>query len=371
MSELSFSIVVATKGRVALLIDLMKSIKVTRDNYSGDCEVLIIDDSSDEESREIQEACKKYDCIYVYFKNGVSAKRNHGVSLAGNDVILFLDSDCIATEHMIEQYAEKYADPKVAAVAGPLEFVGPDTWFWKAIEATPYLTCFYLPKYVPYLEWGVTANFSVRREVFLEVGGFDESFVRPAGEDVDLGIMIRDAGYEIAGSPKSLVYHSKKTWIPVKAMFRRLHFYGSADCDLITKHPERGEVVLPKRSFLYIIYTVLIALVSLAAANPLLLLGIPALILLENIITSVLVNLLSEEKKATLGQQMVAQVLIHDSEISYLCRCIKIRNFFGIKRQMIYYLGQYQGMLRIGSYTSWVGYGCFAAIMIMILMLIV
>ena len=370
MSDLSFSIVVATKGRVKLLIDLMKSVQVARDNYAGKSEVLIVDDSSEKESTEIQKACKEYDCRYIYFKNGVAAKRNYGVSLAKNDIILFLDSDCVATEHMIEKYAEKYEDSETAAIAGPLEFVGPDTWFWKAIEATPYLVCFYLPKYVPTLEWGVSANFSVRRDVFNEVGGFDESFVRPAGEDVDLGLMIRDKGYIIKGSPQSLVYHSKKTWIPVKAMFRRLNFYGSADCDLIIKHPERGEVVLPKRSFLYSVFTILLILVAIALKNPSVLIGIPGLILLENAVTSILVNLLSDEKKASFSQQIVAQILIHDSEFAYLCRCIRTRHFSDIKRQMIYYLGQYDGMLNIGSYTSWVSYGCFAAIMLIILLLL-
>ena len=368
MQKISFSIVVATKGRVALLVDLMKSVRAARDNYEGDSEMLIIDDSSPEDSAKIQEACEQYGCRYVYFENAVSAKRNYGGKLAENEVILFLDSDCIATEHILERYAEKYTDETVAAVAGPLEFVGEDTWFWKAIEATPYLTCFYLPRFVPKLEWGVTANFSVRRKVFLEVGGFDESFRRPAGEDVDLGLMIKEAGYEINGSPEALVYHSKKTWIPFKAMVRRLNFYGTADCDLINKHPGRGEIVLPKRSFLYFLYAAYLLLLALASGKWLLLLGIPAIILLENLAMSILVNHLSEEKKASLSQQLMAQFLIHDSEAAYLKRCLATGNLGGMKKQMVYYLGQYDGMLKIGSYSTWVEFGCLAALVILSLL---
>lgn len=370
MENISFSIVVATKGRVALLIDLMKSVYTARKNYNGECEVLIVDDSSENESNEIQKACKEYDCTYIYFENAVSAKRNYGGKQAKNDVILFLDSDCIATEHILENYAEKYTDEKIAAVAGPLEFVGPDTWFWKAIEATPYLTCFYLPKYVPKLEWGVTANFSVRRNVFIEVGGFDESFRRPAGEDVDLGLMIRDAGYEINGSPEALVHHSKKTWIPFKAMVRRLNFYGNADCDLINKHPERGEVVLPKRSFMYIIYALLLLIISAVTGKWLLLFLIPLFIIGENIIVSLIINKRASEKKATLSQQLMVQFLIHDSESAYMMRCLKTGNIKGIGKQMIYYLGQYNGMLHIGSYVTWVNFaflGIVAAIMAVLL----
>lgn len=367
MENISFSIVVATKGRVKLLIELIESINVARMNYSGDCEVLIVDDSSETESNQIRESCDKLDCKYLYYENAVSAKRNYGVQQARNEVILFLDSDCIATEHILERYAEKYSEPGVAAVAGPLEFVGPDTWFWKAIEATPYLTCFYLPKYVHSLEWGVTANFSVKRSVFLEVGGFDENFLRPAGEDVDLGLMIRDNNYQILGAPEALVCHSKKTWIPVKAMFRRLRFYGNADCDLIKKHPDRGEVVLPRRTFLYAVYTILIVLMAVVCGNAWLLFAIPAIILVENAAVSILINSLSKEKKASFLQQYVAQILIHDSEMSYLKRCITSLKLSAIRKQMIYYLGQYDGMLNIGSFIVWVEFACFAAIFVLFL----
>ena len=353
MPNVSFSIVVATKGRVKLLTELIESIDVARKNYSGECEVLIVDDSPPKESEDVQSVCKAHNCTYIFYKNGVATKRNYGVSKAQNEIILFLDSDCICTEHILERYAEKYSDEKVAAVAGPLEFVGEDTWFWKAIEATPYLTCFYLPKFIPQVEWGVTANFSVRRSVFNEVNGFDENFKRPAGEDVDLGINIRDKGYIINASAESLVYHSKKTWIPVKSMFRRLNFYGTADCDLINKHPDRGDLVLPKRCFMYILYFLLFVLIAAVTKCWWVLLGVPAVFVVENAAMSVLVNKLSKEKKATFLQQFVAQMLIHDSEFAYLVRCISSGKPRNIRRQMIYYIGQYNGLLEIGSYNTW------------------
>lgn len=363
MNNISFSIVVATKGRVQLLIELIESVAVARKNYSGNCEFIIVDDSNEDERKEIEVACEKYDCKYFYHKNTVSAKRNFGVEHATNDVILFLDSDCIATENILNEYAKKYSDPEVAAVAGPLTFVGEDTWFWKAIEATPYLTCFYLPKFVDNLEWGVTANFSVRKNVFLEVGGFDSNFKKPAGEDVDLGLMIREAGYKICGSAESGVFHSKKTWIPFKAMWRRLKFYGAADCDLTMKHPNLSEVVLPKRCVMYAIYSLMFVALAFIV-SPWMLLGIPSVILLENLIMSILVNVNSYEKKATLSQQMMAQFLIHRSDSSYVTQCIRKGYFKGIRRQMIYYLGQYKGMLTIGSMNTFVIYGILIAMLL-------
>ena len=70
---------------------------------------------------------------------------------------------------------------------------------------------------------------------------------------------------------------------------------------------------------------------------------------------SILVNHLSEEKKASLSQQLMAQFLIHDSEAAYLKRCLATGNLGGMKKQMVYYLGQYDGMLKIGSYSTWGG----------------
>lgn len=79
---------------------------------------------------------------------------------------------------------------------------------------------------------------------------------------------------------------------------------------------------------------------------------------------SILVNVNSSEKKATLSQQMMAQFLIHRSDSSYVTQCIKKGYFKGIRRQMIYYLGQYKGMLTIGSMNTFVIYGILIAMLL-------
>ena len=85
---------------------------------------------------------------------------------------------------------------------------------------------------------------------------------------------------------------------------------------------------------------------------------------------SLLVNGISKEKKASFTQQLMAQFLIHDSESAYLRRCLKTGNLRAMKKQMIYYLGQYNGMLEIGSYCIWVQYGCLALIGVLILLFV-
>ena len=46
-------------------------------------------------------------------------------------------------------------------------------------------------------------------------------------------------------------------------------------------------------------------------------------------------------------------MMIHDSDLAYLKRCVTSGKLKNIRRQMIYYIGQYNGMLEIGSYNTW------------------
>lgn len=177
--------------------------------------------------------------------------------------------------------------------------------------------------------------------------------------------MIREAGYKICGSAESGVFHSKKTWIPFKAMWRRLKFYGAADCDLTMKHPKLSEVVLPKRCLLYLIYALIIIALSIVV-TPWLLFAIPAVIVLENVIMSLLINANAHEKKVSFSQQMMAQFLIHRSDSSYVSQCFKRGYFKGIRKQMIYYLGQYKGMLNIGAINTFVAYGFLLGLLILV-----
>ena len=86
------------------------------------------------------------------------------------------------------------------------------------------------------------------------VGGFDRSFPdKPGGEDVDMGLRITKKGYVFKCTKDGLVYHSKKTWIPVKAMFKRLWHYGAANYYLADKHPDYVMRIMPRKTMLYLV----------------------------------------------------------------------------------------------------------------------
>ena len=343
----SFSVVIATKGRVDLLADLLTSLKTAREGYPGKTEVLLIDDSASADAEKIQAISLFHHANYRYFSGNVAAKRNYGANEAKHEILLFLDSDCLVKPSLFQAYNAAYKKNSVCAVAGPLQFVGEDTWFWKAIAATPFVIGFYLPNWLEKLEWGVTANFTVRRWLFEKISGFDEALFQKAGEDVDLGLRIRKAGFEIHSCQQASISHSKKTWTPPKDMIRRVWNYGAADYWLISKHPEKAVMIPPRRTLIYGFWLLLGIAITLITSNPFMLWIYPVIILLENSLLSLWINATVPRKKASFFQQLTAQLLIHVNEAGYLMECLKKRDFIKMNKQMVYYQGQYKGMLEI------------------------
>jgi GT2 family glycosyltransferase len=52
-----------------------------------------------------------------------------------------------------------------------------------------------------------TCNILYERALLERIGGFDESFPAPAGEDIDLALRAQAAGGVLVGAPEAVVYH--------------------------------------------------------------------------------------------------------------------------------------------------------------------
>src|SRR5439155_17364533 len=87
----------------------------------------------------------------------------------------------------------------------------------------------------------IAAQFSVRRALFEQVGGFDEAFTRRGHfghADDDLGIRLRTAGVRIAFNGHAV---SHQTFVRAfDSVWRQYEEYGGADVRLARKHPTGG-----------------------------------------------------------------------------------------------------------------------------------
>ena len=340
------SIVIATKGRVKLLENLVKTIDIARENYDGPTELIIVDDSSESEIAEIKKMCNEHDARYIYLGPSVCAKRNLGARESIYPIVLFLDSDCLVTENILTAHAECYAkNDKVGAVCGLLEFTGDGGKFWDAVSKSQFVVCFEMAKWGEYVPWGTTANFSIRKDVFDIINGFDETFPnKPGGEDVDFGLRIGKAGFKIAAEPKALVYHDKATWTPVKAMFKRVWYYGSADTYIMDKHPDKLIGQLPRRVVLYIM-VLLLSIILTFLISPWCLLAFPLWLASDFFGTAAIINKFAPYNRANYREQIVIQSLILTSEAGFVWRCISRGKLKYAFKQLVYFDGQVKGVI--------------------------
>lgn len=139
---------------------------------------------------------------------GVSAARNKGAQAASGDILIFVDSDVQMPRNFLAGAATAFARyPEAAAVIGSYD---------DAPEC-PSLVSRYrnlLHHYTHQLGAEQANTFwaacgAIRRDVFTSAGGFDEAYVLPSVEDIDLGYRLRQAGHAIRLAPEWQLKHLK------------------------------------------------------------------------------------------------------------------------------------------------------------------
>ena len=141
-----------------------------------------------------------------------SKARNTGALAASGDVLLFLDDDIQIAPDFVEAHASNYRDSDVVAVAGQvLETERATTTQLKYPPNDPELGWVRFPKNYAtrcVTTWMASGNFSVRREVYFEVGGMDENYKRGAfREESDFAMRFLKQGYRFQFDPKASIVH--------------------------------------------------------------------------------------------------------------------------------------------------------------------
>jgi GT2 family glycosyltransferase len=348
--EFGISVIITTRGRVTLVDELLHSVDKSRTQFKGRSEVIVIDDSSPSDASKIQLLCEKYHASYIFAGPNVTTKRNLGASLAVHPILLFLDSDCVATLNLLSEHAKLYYDNHSGAVLGMVQFVGPSSKLWNAIERTPFVIPFAFPKWMKEVPWGPSANFSVWKENFIKVGGFDETFpAKPGGEDVDLGIRLTEAGYRIRCNPQALVYHSKSTWSSFHQIIKRMIVWGRAEAYLMERHMEKNVITIPKIPF--VLFLIGLAVVGSAIAlrsfSDILLL--PASYAAMISIQAFLQVFLIRRQPLSWSEEFLSILLLNVYEWGITWQLLRRRNLHLVTKQFISVPGQYDGELRFGT----------------------
>jgi GT2 family glycosyltransferase len=180
-------------------------------------EIIVVDNASTDSTKEYLTGMPgKIVTVHNKENLGFAKACNQGASKAIGEYILFLNNDTIVTENWMDVLAAELDENSQTAMAGS-KLLYPDETIQHAgvvfgEDKIPYHIYAREIKEKHYVNKkrkfnAVTAAcMLLRREIFDEVGGFDENFLN-GYEDIDLCLKIKELGKDIIYCPESLVYH--------------------------------------------------------------------------------------------------------------------------------------------------------------------
>lgn len=266
-----YSIIIPVYNRPEEISELLESL--TRQTHQA-FEVIIVEDGSDKTCMQIAfHYSTRLTLRYSYKTNsGPGPSRNYGARQATGDYLLFLDSDCILPPFYIDRLQEALSVAPVDLFGGPDRAEESFLPIQKAINysMTSFLTTGGIRGSNKSMDqfYPRSFNLGIKRQVFQEVGGF--SAMR-FGEDLDLSIRTKQAGYTSAFFPGTWVYHKRRTQL--KQFFKQVYNSGSARIALWRKYPETLKYVhfLPTLFLFFSLTSLFLSFVSYLFLFPLLL----------------------------------------------------------------------------------------------------
>lgn len=216
-------------------------------------EIVVVDDASaDAAALEAVVKAAAHPSVRVVRMDvgcGPAGARNRGAALARTEVIAFVDADCVPEPGWMGPLLAHFDDANVGAVAPRVRAQEPQQAGRSSLaEALLEFEMARGPLDAGSRPGAVgpghrvllvpSAALLVRRAAFTAVGGFDEQFDRPTGEDTDLEWRMVRNGWTIRYEPASVVRHPIREDMP--KMLRQRYVYGLAEAALADRHPGRG-----------------------------------------------------------------------------------------------------------------------------------
>jgi glycosyltransferase involved in cell wall biosynthesis len=224
------SVIVCTYNGSATIRDCLEGlVKLSYPSF----EIIVINDGSTDNTAEI---IREYPVRLINTKNkGLSSARNRGMNTAQGSILAYIDDDAYPEMHWLHYLAYTYLHSNHGAVGGPNIIPSQDGLIAQCVADAPggpvhVLLDEEIAEHIP------GCNFSVRKEVLKQIGGFDPRY-RAAGDDVDACWRIQEAGYTVGYHPAALVWHHRRD--SFKAYWKQQQGYGKAEALLESKWPER------------------------------------------------------------------------------------------------------------------------------------
>lgn len=207
------SVIIPTLNRREYLASTVKCL--LRQEFNLPYEILIVDQSKQLDN-EMIELSRDYGIInYCHTTSfrGLPEARNFGVQHSLYDFILFLDDDIECGDQLLNEHYKYLIQPNIAIVAGGI------TEKYKENSKSKTVGKFHFYSASPergfhiafngYVDHGGGGNYSIKKEVFIKVGGVDEYLNYGAAlyEETEICLRVKRAGYKIYFNYSAHVWH--------------------------------------------------------------------------------------------------------------------------------------------------------------------
>jgi|HubBroStandDraft_6_1064221.scaffolds.fasta_scaffold313499_2 GT2 family glycosyltransferase len=236
---LEISVVIPTYNRLDTLTSVIPTL-LEQDLASPEYELLVCDSNSDDGTREylaqisalhsnVRHLCGSY--------SGRAAARNAGISAARGDIVLFNDSDILASPDLLSTHLRRHRERRNIALVG-LEVQVADIEEYRYKRDNPAARGHLHPPSRKKLSWlyFLTGNASVRRDDLVRAGGFDEDFTGYGHEDLELGYRLQKMGIQIFYEPNAVSYHCQA--VPYEDQKAKMRLAGRSTARFYRKHPD-------------------------------------------------------------------------------------------------------------------------------------
>ena len=191
-------------------------------------EVIVVDDCSTDNTIDI---VKKFPAklICMTKNSGPACCRNTGVKNASGEIIVFTDSDCKVAVNWLNNISKYFEKNSTCTIMGKV-ILSASNYLGDSISALGFPAggaigfdkIWKVDKH-GYTNSLSTANCAVKKEIFTTIGGFDETFPYPGGEDSLFAYKLQLYNFKIRYMPSIIVYHGarNKFYGFIKWQFKR------------------------------------------------------------------------------------------------------------------------------------------------------
>lgn len=249
-----------------------ESVSALQSNTFSDWELLIV--TNNKEANKWKDSRIK---ILNSGRVGPGEKRDMAATIATGDFLAFLDDDAYPDQYWLENAAQAFARG-TEAIGGP-SLTPPSNSFWQKVSGSMYekkllggdpLRYVRIKKEITVDDWP-SVNLFVKREVFIEVGGFACKFW--PGEDTFLCLKLKELNIKIKYSPDVFVWHHRR--LNLFSHLKQLSNYGLHRGYFARHYPAtslRIKYFLPTFLFLTTIFLILSFILNLSQLKIILLL---------------------------------------------------------------------------------------------------